>query len=165
VRTAFLLAFLAGCAVVQPFQFRVSGIEPGKSGAKEVEARLGPPAERIPLSNGDTTWFYPLGQAGRQTIAVQMAPGDVVRKVEERLEPEVIRWIAPGKSTTSVAREALGPPFRTKRVAGDSPREIWEYLVYDATQQKDVLILQFSPDGVLREKYQTRDSTAVGGDP
>ena len=163
---------IAGCAVLEgkgPFPGSAlspaRNLLPGKSVVKDVEGQMGQPAEKITLANGETEWFYPRNQAGRQTIAVQFSPDGVVRSIEERLEPGVIRKVVPEVTTMRQVRELLGPPNRVTRASLFREREGWEYFIYDASQQKDILYLQFSPDGVLRDKYITRDPTAVGGEP
>ena len=123
---------------------------------------MGQPAARITLANGDSVWFYPQNRAGRQTIAVRISPDGIVRSVEERLEPEQIRKIVVGVTTTGQTRELLGPPYRV----GHLPllqRDVWEYLFYDKMAVKQVLSLQFSLDGIVREINITRDPTDFSG--
>jgi hypothetical protein len=147
---------LSACAQFTPSVS--AGIVPGTSAAKDVEAKMGQPAEKIAAANGDSVWFYPQNQAGRQTIAVRVSPDGIVRSVEERLEPEYIRKIVAGVTTTAQARELLGPPFRVARLPLQQ-RDVWEYLFYDQMAVKQILGLQFSPDGIVREINITRDPT------
>lgn len=123
---------------------------------------MGQPAEKITLANGDSVWFYPQNQAGRQTIAVRISPDGIVRSVEERLEPEQIRKIAAGVTTGGQARELLGPPYRVGRLPLVQ-RDVWEYLFYDEMAIKQVLSLQFSSDGVVQEVNIARDPLEVSG--
>ena len=88
---------LSSCESIGSFApftpFHVNGIVPGTSVAKDVEAKMGPPAEKIGLVNGDSVWFYPRNRAERQTIAVRISADGVVRSVEESLEPDNLRKI------------------------------------------------------------------------
>ena len=148
---------LGGCASLTG-----GGLIPGKSVAKDVEAAMGQPAEKISSPNGDSIWFYPRHQAGRQTIAVRIAPDGTVRSVEERLEPEYMAKVVAGVTTASQARELLGPPYRVTRLPL-LQREVSDYLFYDGMGVKQVLSLQFSPDGIVREINVVRDPTEVSG--
>ena len=146
----------------EPFQHHVNDLVPGTSVAKDVESRMGQPTEKINLANGDSVWFYAQNRAGRQTIAVRISPDGIVRSVEERLEPEQISKIVAGVTTTGQTRELLGPPYRIGRLPL-LQRDVWEYLFYDKMAVKQILNLQFSLDGIVREISITRDPVDFSG--
>ena len=161
------VATLAGCADVEPlrvlkFNFSVAGVQPGTSVAKDVETKMGQPAEKLSLPDGSSAWFYPRQRAERQTVAVRFSSDGVVRSVEETLEPELLRRIVPATSTSRQVRELIGPPVEVVRVP-NLEREAWRYLVFDAMHIKQVLELQFSADGILRLVTYTRDRTEASG--
>jgi len=146
-----LLLLIAGCA-----SYSGQGLVPGQSTAKDVEALMGSPRERITSANGDTIWYYPHQPFGRQMYAVRIAPQGVVRSVEQTLTEENVRKVVPGSTTSAQAREIFGPPFR---VAENTRmlRHMWEYTMWDKIQMEFYLYLQFSPDGVLREAMMLKD--------
>jgi hypothetical protein len=156
-------AIVSGLSACAPFALSGSGgISPGTSAAKDVEASMGQPAEKLALANGDSLWFYPQNRAGRQTIAVRISRDGIVRSIEERLEPDNFSRIVAGVTTTAQAHELLGPPYRI----GHLPllqRDVWEYLFYDKMAAKQILSLQFSSDGVVREVNITRDPIDFSG--
>jgi len=117
---------------------------------------MGPPTEKIPVSGGDTLWFYSRNPGGFHSYAVRMGPDGVMRSIEQRLTVENVGRLRSGTSTAREARELLGPPYRIAaniRQGG----EIWDYRMYDATQQDSNLSVYFSADGVLRQVYLLHD--------
>ena len=75
-------AMAAGCSSLS---YSGRGLVHGKSDAKEVEALMGPPAERITVASGDSVWFYPRNPAGPHTYAVRLNPQGIVQEVDQRL--------------------------------------------------------------------------------
>ena len=129
---------------------------PGQSKAADVEALMGPPAERVPLAGGESAWFYPRMPYGRQTYAVTVGADGVVRAVEQRLTVQSMQKLQLGTTTAKEVRQLLGPPWRMSRLERQQ-RDVWEYSMYDARQFEFILYVQFSGDGVVREVLLLRD--------
>jgi hypothetical protein len=145
-----LLAFavavlLAGCA-----SYSGQGLVPGQATADEVEAKMGPSAERRPGTNGETVRYYPRQPNGRQTYAARFGPDGKLRAIEQRLTPANVGWLMPGAWRAENVRDLFGPPYQAQYFA-NLEREIWTYKMYaDGYMPKD-LYVQMSGDGVLRE--------------
>jgi hypothetical protein len=156
---AATLGLLAGCA-----SFSGSSLVPGQSTAKDVEALMGVPAERIRLADGDTNWYYPRQPTGRMMIAVRMSPDGVMRSREQLLTEQNLVRLVRGVTTREQAREIVGPPWRISKLERQE-RDVWEYYMYNVEQMDYFLFLQFSYDGVLREVMMLKDyAKEPGGD-
>src|SRR5262249_12302780 len=142
---------VAGCASIDG-----RGLVPGQSRAADVEAQMGPPAEKLSASNGESVWFYPRQPFGRQTYAVRIGSNGVVRGVEQRLTVENVNKLTPG-TTEAAVRELLGPPWRVTHLAR-LQRDVWEYTMYNQNASLDqyFLYVQFS-GGAVREVLMMRD--------
>lgn len=150
---AALFALLAGCA-----SYDGRGLVPGKSTGAEVEALMGVPALRVANADGSSTWIFPRGPAGRHTYAVTVGADGVMRGIEQRLTLENVRKLIPGQSTAKEVRELLGPPIVITRAAR-KPLDVWEYRTLDY-QEKRVLWIEFSDDGIVRGVIEMHDFEA-----
>jgi outer membrane protein assembly factor BamE (lipoprotein component of BamABCDE complex) len=155
---ASLGAVVAGCASMDG-----RDLVAGQSTAREVEARMGAPTERITVAGGDTTWYYSRQPTGLQMIAVRLTPAGVVRSVEQLLTEDNLRNLVPGSTTRAQARQIVGPPWRTSHFDRQQ-REVWEYRMYNAQQWEYFLNLQFSGDGIVREVLLLKDYSKEQGD-
>lgn len=143
---------LAGCA-----SFDGRGLVAGQSTAKDVEALMGAPNERIEVPGGDTLWFYARQPNGRETYAVRMTPAGVMRSVQQVLTEESLKNVTAGTTTAKQVREILGPPWRTSRNSR-MQRDVWEYSMYNATMWDYFLYVQMSfGDGIVREVMLMKD--------
>ena len=138
-----LAALVAGCASPG------GGLVPGKSTVAEVEAQMGRPTERMARADGGADLYYSRLPYGRSVHVVTLGADGVVKAVEQRLERANFKKIAVGSSTTKDVRALLGPPGATGRL-GRLERTWWEYRFFDY-QERRVLWVQFSDDGVVRE--------------
>lgn len=145
------LALVSACA-----SYDGRGLVPGQSSARDVEALMGAPAERVTLGDGESVWFYPRNPFGQHTFAVRLAADGRLRGVEQRLAPAHWRKIVPGVSTAKDVRELLGPPWLTRRFER-LERDTWEWRVRDITDDPRILVVQYSYDGVVREVLLLRD--------
>lgn len=152
-----LVFLLAGCA-----SFDGRGLVPGQSTAKDVEALMGAPAERIKLADGDTNWYYPRQPTGRMMYAVRMSPGGVMRSREQLLTEQNIARLYRDTTTREQARVIVGPPWQVSRLERQG-REVWEYNMFNAEQYDYFLYLQFSEDGILREAMMLKDYAKESG--
>jgi hypothetical protein len=129
----------------------------GSSTGAQVESAMGQPALRVANPDGSSTLYYPKSPLGRHTYAVTVGADGKVRSIDQRLTLANIGKLAVGKSSRKEVQELLGPPDRhnVTRLALTS-REVWEYPFLDY-QEKRVLWVQFSEDGILREVVNSRD--------
>ena len=151
-----LLLVLAGCA-----SYGGRGLTPGASSAVDVEALMGPAAEKVALPGGESVWFYPRQPYGLQTFAATISADGRLLDLEQRLTVQNVAKLLPGTATRADARALFGPPWRTSRLA-ISGREAWDYRMYNAVQAEYILTLQFSEDGVLRETLMLEDYKPSG---
>ena len=149
-------ALLSGCA-----SFSGRGLVPGQSVAADVEALMGPPAVRLLRDSGESLWYYPRQPTGLQTFVVRFSPKGVMQDIEQRLTEQNLQKLVPGATTTTEARELLGPPWRTSHNFIQH-RDVWDYRMYNAAQLEYNLHVQFSGDGLLREVVFLEDRKVSG---
>lgn len=147
---ALAAALLCGCA-----SYDGRGLQPGKSTAAEVEALMGPPAERRPTADGGGVAYFTRAPVGRHTYAATFGPEGRLLSMEQVLTYANAGKLAPGTTTRKEVRELLGPPGVVSSLPRQQ-REVWEYkwLYYD---EKRVLWVQFSADGIVREAINMHD--------
>ena len=155
---AIFVLLLAGCA-----SFDGRGLVAGQSTAKDVEALMGVPTERIKLSDGDTAWYYARQPTGRMMYAVRMSPDGVMRSREQLLTEQNIARLYRDTTTREQARVIVGPPWRTSRLERQE-RDVWEYTMFNAGLEEYFLYLQFSYDGILREVMMLQEYKPSGAD-
>lgn len=154
--TVLLLAAAAMAAGCSSLSYSGRGLVPGTSDAKDVEALMGPPAERITVAGGDSVWFYPRNPAGPHTYAVRLNPQGIVQAIDQRLTMDNLARLVPGTTTRAEARALLGPPWEVSRLPRQQ-REVWSYRMDNGLFVEHDLYLQFSADGVLRESILLKD--------
>jgi hypothetical protein len=155
VLLAVCAALVAGCA-----SYDGRGLVPGGSTGAQVEALMGKPSERVSKPDGSSVLYYSRNPVGRHAYAVTLGPDGVMRGIEQRLTLANINKLMAGKTTSAEARELFGPPDPYS--VGYLPlmqRDVWEYkwLEYD---DRRVLWLHFSKDGILREVINAHDFAA-----
>jgi hypothetical protein len=148
------ILLLAGCAYYN--SYTGSGLVPGKSTASDVQAQMGPPAERLSVASGNTIWYYPRGATGTQTYAVRLSSSGVVQSVDKLLEMDNLKKLVPGTTTTAEVREQFGPPEKVNRFDRQQ-RNVWEYRMSGYSDEPYFLDVQFSDDGIVREVYFLKD--------
>lgn len=150
VATCLAAALLSACA-----SYSGSSLVAGKSTAAEVHALMGQPAERVEKPGGGSVLYYPRGPAGRETYAVSIGADGKVQAVEQRLTDANIAKLVLGATTAKEVRELFGPPATTTRFPR-LERDVWEYPM-DPISMPYLLLVQFSPDGIVREAFKMRD--------
>ena len=148
LQPVFCLALLAGCA-----GYDGRSLVPGQASAAEVEKVMGPAADKRTVA-GETVLWYPRLPYGRVSYAARIGKDDKLIAVEQRLTRENLQKLQPGVSRTSDARDVLGPPQRVDPYPR-LEREVWTYQAQDIDAQ--LIVVQFSADGVLREAYMFND--------
>ena len=146
-----LLLLVAGCA-----GYEGRGLVPGQSTAAEVDALMGPAAERRPGPNGETVLWFPRLPAGRMSYAARIGPDGKLIAIEQRLTEENLVYLERGKTTDEMVHDLFGPPNKVNQFPR-MQREIWTYQMPAVMTEWKVLFVQFSPDRVLREYYYMDD--------
>jgi hypothetical protein len=147
---------VSGCA-----SFDGHGLVAGKSVPADVEALMGPPVLRLTRDSGESLWYYPRQPTGLQTFVVRFSPAGVMQDIEQRLTEQNLQKLVPGATTTTEARELLGPPWRSSHNFLQH-RDVWDYRMYNASQLEYNLHVQFSADGLLREVVFIEDRKVSG---
>ena len=143
------LLLLAACA-----GYDGRGLVPGVSTAAEVEALMGPPAERRKGLDGETVLWFPRLPAGRVSYAARIGKDDRLIAIEQRLTPEYLAQLKPGVSRDSDVRDVLGPPHRIDNFPRHQ-RDAWSYPAQEVVSM--LIVVQISPDEVVREAYMVND--------
>ncbi|MEO8203115.1 MAG: hypothetical protein ABI630_04580 [Betaproteobacteria bacterium] len=148
---AALVLTLGGCA-----SYDGRALAPGATVA-QVESAMGAPALRVAQPDGGTALYFSRGPEGRHTYVALMNKDGTLRSIEQRLTLASLNKLVPGTTTKKDVTELFGPPdpYATTKLAL-SGREVWEYKWLDF-QEKRVLWVQFSEDGILREALNSRD--------
>jgi hypothetical protein len=144
-----VLALLAGCA-----GYDGRSLVPGQSTAAEVEKLMGPSQEKRAGPNGETVLWYPRLPYGRVSYAARIGKDDRLIGIEQRLTQSNLGMLKPGVSRDSEVRDLLGPPYRVDAFAR-LQRDVWTYQAQGTGPQ--IIVAQFSKDGILREAYMIDD--------
>lgn len=145
-----LILILAGCA-----SFSGDGLIAGKSTAAEVEALMGPPAQRLDHPNGDRVLYFSRLPYGRAMFVASFGSDGVLKSLEQRMAPESFAKVALNSWTKKEVSEWLGPPGLSGRFDRQR-RDWWEYR-YFMPPNRRVVWLQFSDDGIVREMFDVVD--------
>jgi len=154
MRGLLLLLLAAGCA-----SYDGRGLVPGQSSAAEVEAAMGPAADKRPAAGGETVYYYPRHPFGYTTYAARIAPDGKLIALEQRLTPENMDKLKPGVTRAEEVLDLLGPPYRPMKQA-TSGDEIWTYpFLIPGFTLGHWFVVHISPDGLVREKNTINDPT------
>jgi hypothetical protein len=152
-RSCTALALVATVVVAGCASFDGRGLAPGQSTSADVERVMGAPAEKRQI--GSETWyFYPRQPYGRVMYVARVAPDGRLLALEQRLNDATVAKIVPNTTSAQEVRDLLGPPY----TAGQYPRmerDIWTWWMrhYGDPGIPVELVVQMSPDGVVREVY------------
>jgi hypothetical protein len=154
IALVLLVMLLSGCA-----GYSGRGLVPGQASADEVEALMGPSADRRPGANGETVRYYSRLPFGKEIYAARFDPAGRLIAIEQRLTEDNLAKIRVGNSRTEDVRDILGPPYRMDAFPR-LQRDIWTYPAHGQTIPK-LIIVQFSNDRVVREVYMMDDPQAM----
>jgi len=159
VKYVLALLLLAGCA-----SFEGRGLVPGQSTVAEVEAKMGPAADKRVTAAGETVYYYPRLPWGYATYAARISPEGRLIALEQRLTEENIARLKPGATSAQEVLELLGPPYEPMKQAL-SGNEIWTYpMRLPGHPTPKWFLAHISPDGILRETYVIDDPNWVPRD-
>jgi hypothetical protein len=139
---------VAGCA-----SFDGRGLVAGQSSAADVERVMGVPADKRQV--GSETWyFYSRQPFGRVTYVARVAPDGRLVALEQRLNDATVAKIVPNATSAQEVRDLLGPPYTAVQYPR-LERDIWTWWMrhYGDPGVPVELVVQMSPDGVVREVY------------
>ena len=145
---ALVLAGL-GCA-----GYDGGNLVPGKSTGAEVEKAMGPSADKRAGPDGETVLCFPRQPYGQVSYAARIGKDDKLIAIEQRLTKENLDKLKPGVSRENDVRDLLGPPSRVDPFPRQE-RNVWTYHAQGIVPQ--IIVTQFSKDGVLREAYMIDD--------
>ena len=138
-----------GCA-----GFDGRSLVPGQATGAEVEKVMGPSAEKRMGADGETVLWFPRLPAGRVSYAARIGKDGKLVAIEQRLTKENLDKLKPGVSREDDVRDVLGPPSRVDPFQRQE-RNVWTYHAQGMAPQ--IIVTQFSKDGVLREAYMIDD--------
>jgi len=143
---------VAGCA-----SFDGRGLVPGQSTESQVVALMGPPTQVRRLEGGAKALYFSRLPEGRSVFVALIGPDGVLQALEQRLTRDNIGRLVAGSTTADEVRALFGPPGAMGYLPL-MPREWWEYKYYDY-QDRRVVWVQFSDDGIVREVLDMREMT------
>jgi hypothetical protein len=148
------LLLLGGCAG----PYSGAGLQPGRATAQDVEALMGPAAERRSGSGGESLLYYPRLPFGQATYVARIGADGKLIAIEQRLTSENAAKVAPGRTRADEVRDLLGPPWGAPRYA-NLERDIWSYPmdVRNPQRKPQLFVVQLSYDGVVREAFFMND--------
>jgi hypothetical protein len=153
--TLAAVLFGAGCA---SSGFDGGDLVPGQSSQAEVEKSMGKVAERQSGAGGETVLWFLRQPYGRVSYAARIGKDGKLVALEQRLIPENLAKVEPGKSTEQEVRAILGPPWRIDPFPRQQ-RTAWTYAAQGMNPQQ--YIVQFSSDGIARERFSIDDPDFV----
>ena len=138
----------AGCA-----SFDGRGLVPGQSSAADVERVMGAPADKRQVGS-ETLYFYPRQPYGRVMYVARVAPEGRLVALEQRLTDATVAKIIPNATRAQEVRDLLGPPWTAVQYSR-LERDTWTWWMrrYGDPGIPVELVVQMSPDGVVREVY------------
>jgi hypothetical protein len=146
---------LAGCA-----SFDGRGLAPGQSSVTDVERVMGAPADKRQVG-AETWYFFPRQPYGRVTYVARVGPDGRLVGLEQRLTDANVAKIVPNTTRAQDVRDLLGPPWTAVQYA-PLDRNVWTWWMrrYGDPGLPGELVVQMSPDGVVREVYFIQEGTA-----
>jgi hypothetical protein len=150
---AAILAFACAALLSACASFEGRGLVPGQSSAAEVEAVMGPAADKRSTAGGETAYYYPRLPWGYATYVARIGAAGRLVALEQRLTLENTEKLIVGATRADDIRALLGPPFEPMKQQL-SGKDIWTYpMRIPGYPTPRWFLVQITPDGVLSEKY------------
>jgi len=105
----------------------LTSLEPGRTSAEEIRARLGPPASEWHNEDGSVTWEYPQGPEGTTCHMLTLDQARLLLRVEQVLADACFARIEKGWTHDRV-RRLLGRP-RTTVFFPLKREEVWDWRI------------------------------------
>ena len=147
-----LLLLVAGCASLTG-----PGLVPGQSTVADVEAAMGPAADKRPGANGETVYYYPRLPWGYESYAARVGADGRLVRIEQRLTEENIGRVKTGATRRDEVLDLLGPPYEPMKQARTG-NEIWTYPLRIAGYPRPKwFLVHIAPDGRVSDTYLMDD--------
>jgi len=129
------------------------GLAPAQSSAADVERLMGAPADKRQVA-GETWYFYPRQPYGRVMYVARVGGDGRLVALEQRLTDATVAKIVPNSTRAEEVRDLLGPPWTAVQFPR-MERDTWTWWMrhYGDPGVPVELVVQMSPDGVVREVY------------
>jgi hypothetical protein len=154
---AMIVLSVAGCA-----SYNGRGLTVGQSTETEVEALMGPSADRRSGPNGESRRYYSRLPYGRETYVARFGADGKLLALEQRLTEQNFQVLKVGLSRDEDLRELLGPPHKIEHFPR-MQRQVWSYPWQGLTSWR-LLLVYLSDDKVVREIYSIEDPEGVGAE-
>jgi hypothetical protein len=142
----------AGCA-----GFEGRGLVPGTSTLAEVNAVMGPAADKRRGVGGETVYYYPRLPWGYASYAARIGADGRLIALEQRLTPENVERVKVGATRGEEVLDLLGPPYEPMK-QGRTGNDIWTYpMRAPGHPTPKWFLVTVSPDGLVREAYMIDD--------
>jgi hypothetical protein len=153
-------ALAAGCA-----GFDGRGLVPGKSTFAEVDALMGPAADKRPGTGGETVYYYSRLPHGYAMYAARIAPDGTLVALEQRLTEENTRRIKLDATRSEEVLDLLGPPWNPMKMPLKDEL-IWTYpMRVPGYLREQWFLVHFSlPGEVAVQKYFLDDPKTLQPD-
>ena len=114
---------------------------------------MGAPAEKRQVG-AETWYFYSRQPYGRVMYVARVAPDGRLVALEQRLTDATVAKIIPNATRAQEVRDLLGPPYQAVGYPR-MERDTWTWWMrhYGDPGIPVELVVQMSPDGVVREVY------------
>jgi hypothetical protein len=121
---------------------------------------MGTPAEKRQIG-AETWYFYSRQPYGRVTYVARVGPDGRLVGLEQRLTDANVAKIVPNTTRAQDVRDLLGPPWTAVQYA-QLDRNVWTWWMrrYGDPGVPGELVVQMSPDGVVREVYFLQQGSA-----
>jgi hypothetical protein len=116
---------------------------------------MGAPSQTLDLPGGHKALYFSRLPEGRMVFVATVGSDGILRTLDQRLTRQNIAWLVAGTSTKQDVLGFFGPPGDVGRYPR-LEREWWEYKYFDY-QDRRILTVQFSDDGIVREALDMRD--------
>ena len=144
-KATLLLCVLCAACATGPY----ATLQPGKATEDDVEALMGPSADRREMPDGETVRYYSRLPWGRQNYAARFGADGKLIAIEQRLTRANLDRLVPGTSTADDVRDLLGPPFEVLHFPRQAS-EVWTYPMQDVGGAV-IANIEFTPGGRLVE--------------
>jgi hypothetical protein len=122
-------------------------LEPGVSTMRDVRAAMGNPSAVWYDAEARENWDYDANPKSYFAYSVRFSADGRLEERRQLRSPEAIARIVPGQSTVRDVRESCGEPQLLYVIRGDPH---WEWRVLNANRNPRRLVVQFGPDGVVK---------------
>ena len=146
-------AILAGCATSYGTK---SWFTPGVSTQAEVRARMGSPSKVWVSRDGVEHWDYAGNPYSFYAYRASFESSGTLKAFRSLRNIDDLRLLSPGTSTAEDVRNVFGEPVRVYFIRGDPH---WEWPILRPIREPHRLVVQFSPEGVVKSMGAYRIET------